>query len=135
MHLAHRWAPWCRCLESEVESLVPDEFYIGEQVGLSGVVKAFAVGFVDDAAGGDDLFRPETWRGHGVWRAYPDSTEELDLVDFFDATSVAAAFEGGCEPDADDMQGLVGRDGALAEGEHVGVVVRAVPDRDLFIPA
>src|SRR5690606_32867707 len=56
-------------------------------------------------------------------------------VDFFDAADVAAAFERGGEPDADDVQRLLNRHGALAEGEAVGVVVGTVPDGDLLVPA
>ena len=49
--------------------------------------------------------------------------KKSDLVDFFDAADVAAAFERGGEPDADDVQRFVDGDGAFAEGKDVGVVV------------
>ena len=62
---------------------------------------------------------------------------ECDLggVDFIDAGDVAPAFEGRCEPDFHDVQSFGLGDGALAKGKDVGVVVRAVPNGDLFVPA
>lgn len=67
-------------------------------------------------------------RGRGV-------EGDSDFLDFLDAGDVAAAFEGGGEPGADDGEGLFDGDGALAEGEDVGVVVGAVPDGHLLVPA
>jgi len=48
---------------------------------------------------------------------------------------MAPAFEGRREPDVHDVQSFGLGDGALAEGKDVGVVVRAVPNGDLFVPA
>src|SRR5690606_28969352 len=56
-------------------------------------------------------------------------------VDFGDAGGVAAAFEGGGEPGAHDLQRLGFGHGPLADGETIAVVVRTVPDRELFVPA
>ena len=89
----------------------------GEDLGL----RTLMMGAHGSAGEGKD-------RDAGVGRGLPG-------VDFVDAGDVAAAFERGREPDLYDVQGLGLGDGALAEGETVGVVVGAVPDGDRFVPA
>ena len=59
----------------------------------------------------------------------------LDRVDFRDATDVTTTFKRSGEPDFYDVQGFGFGDGTLAEGEAIGIVVLAVPDGDLFVPA
>src|SRR6185369_17148561 len=53
----------------------------------------------------------------------------------FDAADVAAPFEGGLQPEADDLQGGFQGDHALADREGVGVVVLAGEAGRLFVPA
>ncbi len=59
----------------------------------------------------------------------------LSRVDFLNASEVASAFECGGEPGFHDLMCFGQADGAFAEGEDVAVVVRTVPDGDLFVPA
>src|SRR6185295_12499343 len=59
----------------------------------------------------------------------------LPRVDLLNSREVPAAFELGGEPDPDDRQRFVFGHGALANRQDVTVVVRAVPDRELWIPA
>ena len=56
-------------------------------------------------------------------------------VDFFDATDVSASFEFGGEPGVDDVEGVLLGDCAFAEGEYVAVIVGAIPDGELLVPA
>src|SRR6185436_10075081 len=52
-----------------------------------------------------------------------------------DAPDVPAPFEGGLQPDADDLQSGLERQHPLPEGDHVGVVVLAGEARGLRVPA
>lgn len=54
---------------------------------------------------------------------------------FLQPRDVPAALEFGGEPGFHDPERLILGDGALADGEAVGVVVGAAPDRGLFVPA
>src|ERR1039458_9178179 len=60
---------------------------------------------------------------------------KLDSVDLPDARDMPSPLELGGEPDPDDPDGLVLRDGPLSDRKAVGVVVGPVPDRDLLAPA
>ena len=71
----------------------------------------------------------------GALRKEQADAKGLFPVDFVDACEMAAAFEFGGEPDFYDFQRLGFGDGAFSEREHVAVVVRAIPDGDLFVPA
>src|SRR5882672_686320 len=65
----------------------------------------------------------------------PSCMSFASFVDLANAGDVPAAFERRRQPHADDRERLGFRDGALAERQHVRVVVRAVPDGHLFAPA
>jgi hypothetical protein len=56
-------------------------------------------------------------------------------VDFFDPERVATAFKVGREPRADNVQCLSLAHRALSDRETIAVVVGAIPDGDLFVPA
>jgi len=58
-----------------------------------------------------------------------------DLFDLRDAAGVAIPRKGCFQPNANDLNGERGKDGALANGEHVGVVVLTCPAGGLFVPA
>src|ERR1019366_9887333 len=57
------------------------------------------------------------------------------VVDLADACEVAAALKAGGKPGAHDLQRLGLGDRALADRENISVVVRAIPDGELFVPA
>lgn len=59
----------------------------------------------------------------------------VDSFDLRDAAGVAIACEGSFKPDANDLNSQCCKDCALADGEHVGVVVFASPAGGLFVPA
>lgn len=63
---------------------------------------------------------------------FPTSSDAVDLAD---ARQVAATLELGRQPDVYNFERLGLSDGALAEGQNVGVVMRAIPDRHLLSPA
>src|SRR3954470_11500660 len=57
------------------------------------------------------------------------------VIDLADSPDVATAFERRLEPDTHDGERFRLADRPLAEREHVRVVVRSVPDRNLLVPA
>lgn len=59
----------------------------------------------------------------------------LDSFDLRDTAGVAIAGEGSFKPDANDLNSQGCKDCALADGEHVGIVVFASPAGGLFVPA
>src|ERR1044072_3767159 len=71
----------------------------------------------------------------GSWTLKVGNVSFASFVDFLDPRDVPPAFERRRQPDAHDGERLGFADGALAERQHVGVVVRSVPDGDLFGPA
>jgi outer membrane protein assembly factor BamE (lipoprotein component of BamABCDE complex) len=62
-------------------------------------------------------------------------TCRLNRIYFPNPRQVASAFELGREPYLHDRERLGLADRALANRKHVAVVVRSIPDRELFIPA
>src|SRR5688572_11853318 len=61
--------------------------------------------------------------------------KRLTLIDLIDSSEVPAALKLRRKPYFDDLECVLLADGALAEGQAVAVVMRAVPDRDLLGPA
>ena len=60
---------------------------------------------------------------------------EPEVALWHPTAGVAIARKWGLEPNANDLDGKCGKDGALADGEHVRVVVLACPAGGLFVPA
>jgi hypothetical protein len=59
----------------------------------------------------------------------------LSQIDFINSRQVTTALKSGFKPHFNNLQGFLFRDGALAKGEAVAIVVGAIPNRDLFVPA
>lgn len=60
---------------------------------------------------------------------------KLLAVNFLNTRDMAASLEWGFQPCFYDRQCEFLRNGALSEREHVGVIVGAIPNRHLLIPA
>src|SRR5581483_8255989 len=88
--------------------------------------------------GGDMMQAAEVHRAGSEFVFAPRANRprrRASRVDFFQAGDVAAAFKFGGKPGPDDLERVFLGNGALADGEAIGVIVRPAPDRGLLVPA